>query len=1151
MERLESHNWIGKLPMLLAVMGALGLLLTLGAGCGEDDPCASKTCNFGVCQSSSGDCVNQDTCRVDAECVPGYLCGDDNTCVAQDTCETNDDCSAGICEDGACVNRDQCESNSECLARTYCADSGTCEPDPCNNVTCNRGVCERGTDNCVPADSCTERTENLDCLINQRCLNEECVSQENYCDQLTCDRGVCSFEEAGCVNASDCEGDRANCQEGFFCNGMDRCQADICVRGGVQCEDDGICDPATGECINPDTCQDNSECTSGFLCVNDQCLPEGSACGNNSGDGGCPGNQVCQYDESNNTASCTEPDVCETSIDCISDRVCGGQKCLSAISCKDDVFEPNNMMGEATDVFSVAPDGFVQASLCQGDTDMYAVTTTDEVEPTFSGQIVATVTIPRRDIGLGEATMTMNDPDGNEIATTSLGAMGQDRQMSLTTTLGVPDHGTYSLEISPGENLTQNGLDYDLSVRIEKENATAACTDAQAITPGQRVSGDTEESAGAGLGSSCTSVTNNSNDAVYALGVERSQEVTIEATPTRDDADINVSIRSRCPEIATERECVDENGGGSAETLTTVLSKGTHYIVIQGPAEGTLGPFSLLVTREFFTACGPDDDYCADGSTASVCQRGGGQFGQVSCDAGCNPTTGRCFPPDGDVCATAESITDMGSSQTRQIDFRQFNNNYSVSPDGCLDGNPRTGGPDRTFEVTVPSNKTMTATVNYEDGAQGAMYFVDDCTDVDGTCTKGAQGDDDSPSEEEIFFKNDTQSEITKTLIVDTAADQRLSTADVGFVFEDIVCASGEGQCMSNGNQEVCNEKGTAYSETVECKFPCQNGTCPGDTCMAPFNVTQPARSSSNGVTYGEFLWSDFSADYQGSGCGIASSHTEGYDTVMQVDLQAGEVVSATVYSDDSSPNNDPSIYIQDTCAALSDSTCLAGQETNDETASAFYQASSAQTVFIFADADDLDNSEEISVEVNVGQPICTPGGSSCSSGDVAECSPSGLSQGNTYSCSTGCTNGFCNNRDSEYCWDAENITSQLKASGGFSRMIDFSNFSNDIEADLCGGVDDFDNDGEDAVYLVDLQPNEQLTATLDPMGSSEDATAYIIGSCSDPAGTCKDGDDPFFGSANVSYTAGNSAEQVFLVADHDDGFTTPSTQFQLTGSIQ
>jgi hypothetical protein len=811
-------------------------------------------------------------------------------------------------------------------------------------------------------------------------------------------------------------------------------------------------------------------------------------------------------------------------------------------------------MGEATALFDRAPNGVLEASLCQQDTDLYNVTTTDVVASDFSGQIVATVTVPKRDIGLGEATLTMNGPDGNEIGTTSLGAMAQDGSMSLTTALSSSDHGTYSLEVSPGDNMTQNGLEYELSVRIEKQGATAACDDVQTITPGQRVSGDTANLSASGLDSSCTSENNDSPDAVYALKIDRPQEVTINANPTVPQGDLTVALRDRCPEVSTERTCVDSAGGGSSESLTTVLDEGTYYVVLQAPPGKTLGPYSMVVDRNYYTACGPGSDYCVDGSTSAVCGPTGGQFNEVSCDNGCNPTTGRCFPPEGDVCDTALPITvSQDSSQSREIDLRQFNDDYSIPPLNCLGSQPRSGGPDAAFDVTIPGRTTVTVTANFANGVEGSMYFAEDCADVDGSCLKGAQGDDDTPSEEEIFFGNTSENEVTKTLFIDTAAGQSYRTVQLGFQAEQLVCTPGGGICQMNDDQaKLCNEDGTAFTGTETCDpIKCRNGRCPGDTCDSPLDITQEARSNSDGVTYGEYLWGDWSDDYGGSGCGVTSGHTVGPDMVLKADLKAGEAINATVFSDDSSPNNDPSIYIQSTCGDLTSSNCLAGQETNDETASATHFATTDQTVYIIGDSDDSDDpDEEISMKANIYQPTCTPGANSCGGGNVQVCDSAGKGT-NPYTCSGGCTNGFCNDRVSDYCWDAENITGQLRGAGGFSRMIDFGNFNNDIEEDLCGNVDDFDSDGEDAVFAVDLLANQTLTATLNPNGSSEDATAYIIGNCTNAAGTCKAGDDPFNGSANVSYTAGGSAERVYLVADHDDCCTTPATQFTLSGSIQ
>jgi len=1136
----------------LAMVAVVAMGSIAVVGCGEDDPCATKTCEFGTCSSDDGRCVNMESCQVDKDCVPGYLCGDDNTCVAQNTCSADADCDVGICRDGACVNPSECTQNGDCLPRTYCGDDGSCKADPCNETSCRRGVCQRGTDNCVSADSCTEDTEVLDCIAGEKCANGSCEPRDSFCENVTCDRGVCDFDGGGCINAPDCDGDDSNCREGFFCNDMNQCAPNLCVRNQVDCQGDGVCRPATGTCENAMSCESNSDCVDSppHLCVDNTCVLESAACGNASGDGGCPGNQLCEYESESLTATCAEPENCETSIDCLEGRQCGGSVCIEAVSCRPDDFEPNNAAGEAT-VFTDVDDRLtVQGRLCQGDTDIFEFDTSQIIEPTSSGTIVADVTIPKRAVGLGELSMRLLGPDGNEIGSTSLGAMGQQGSARLTHPISIPDQGVYTVEITTGDEMTSAGLGYDLSINIPPQSGIQSCSEAPTLTPGQRVSGNTDEGANS-FGASCMTEDETSPERVFELQLEKAQEVRVEATPITSEGDPVVSLRRRCTESGTELACSNATGGGESESVQRLLSAGSYYVIVQ-PADGeSLGNFALTADRISLTTCGPQDNHCSDGQTANICSNTGGRFSAVSCTNGCNPMIGGCFPPVGDTCGDEPSISKESMSKMRTIDLRQFNDNYSLSSGGCIEGEPRTGGADATYSVTIPANTTMTASVSYGAGASGALYIVDDCSDVGGTCQKGTQSEDNTSSEEEIFFSNTTDSSVTKKLIIDTAADQTLGQTDVSFTYEDIVCPPGGGQCLMNGNREICNPKGTAYTGTETCdSFACDGGFCPGDTCAAPYNVTQEARNSSNGVTYGEFNWGDFADDYRGGGCGVEASHTEGTDMVLQADLQAGEVLNATVYSDDSSPLADPSIYIQDTCGALSSSTCLAGQETNDETASATFYAKTAQTVFIFGDADDKAASEEISMEVNIAQTVCTPSGSSCSGGDVQTCASDGLSQGSTYSCSSGCTGGFCNNRDSEYCWDAENITSQLKSSGGFSRTIDWSNFSNDLEQDIpCGDVDDFENDGQDAVYVVDLQPNETLSMTLDPQGSSADAGPYIIRTCEDPAGTCLAGDDPSSGPGTVSFTA-NQAETVFVVADHGDGFGTPS-DFLLTGDIQ
>ncbi|MFB6350363.1 MAG: hypothetical protein ABEK29_01030 [Bradymonadaceae bacterium] len=300
---------------LLLLVGGLLLGVAAPAGCGGEapPPCRDKSCQFGTCSNDAGGtCVNKNTCAVHGDCIPGYVCGADNTCRAQISCEKDGDCEQGICgDDGVCVNPDSCEQNSDCVDRTYCADDESCQPDPCNGVTCDRGVCQRGTGECVSAESCTVETQALDCVAGQKCLDGTCRSEEAYCEKMTCQRGVCSFEQETCVNASECS-EKGDCLDGYFCSSeSNQCQRDLCQYNNVQCPEGAECNPSSGECEWSESFQNDPN----HLCLEGSCRLESAACGDAGGDGGCPGNRKCEYDADAQTASCREPETCQTSID--------------------------------------------------------------------------------------------------------------------------------------------------------------------------------------------------------------------------------------------------------------------------------------------------------------------------------------------------------------------------------------------------------------------------------------------------------------------------------------------------------------------------------------------------------------------------------------------------------------------------------------------------------------------------------------------------------------------------------------------------------------------------------------------------------------------------------------------------------------------
>jgi len=1118
---------------LVALLALGGLALS---GCGEEDPCATKTCNFGTCDSDSGQCTNREFCSVQEDCIPGYVCGEEETCVAQTTCTEDTDCDIGQCRDGACVNPNSCESDSDCLARTYCGQDGTCQPDPCNDVTCQRGVCERGTDKCVSASSCTEETEQLDCVAGQKCAVDTCETPETYCDEVTCERGVCSYEEDGCINAMDCGGDEANCLEGYFCDDMNTCRVDLCEQNDIDCEGDGVCVPASGQCQNATSCDSNTDCLSDHVCVDNTCRLESVACGNASGDGGCPGNQTCEYDADNLDATCQEPDVCKTSLDCKGDRQCGGQGCLDPVTCKDDLLEPNNTMEEASVFTDVAQGLLVNGSMCQGDTDLFTFDTTNIVDPTDSGEIVVQVDVPQRDIGLGTMSATLNGPDGNQLDSASMSQTADNGSIRLTTELGIPDHGVYSINLQPGDQMKPTGMTYDASVSIEPADTVQACANAQVINSGQRVSGTTEGAA-SGLGGSCLADDETMPERIYALQLDRSREVTVSVDPVLSNADATVSLRSRCLQPATEVTCVDDAGEGEAESFTEVLSAGTHYVIVQAPKEATLGNFELTVESSFSTTCGPDDNYCADGQTAEVCSSEGGRYNQVACDEGCQPSTGRCFPPSGDRCEDAPQLMNEGgmngggggegsgnATLSRTIDLNQLRNDYTIAPDTCLGPKPtQTGGPEQTYEVSVPAQKAVTVTAEFANEVQGSIYFTESCTDLQTTCASGTKDSlPDDPAKEELTYSNQTDQDQTRYLVIDTAADQNFGDVEVTVEYKDVICTPDMDQCSQSGNVETCNQYGTAYAQSATCGLGCNAGSCLGEVCADAVDIP----NDGNEYTY-TFSLSDFAADYDIDGAGCMDSSFDdspGPEAVFKVNANAGDIFDLSWDTGD-----DPALYVSTDCQNLKSSCVYGVEDFGSATLDEQFAVSNAGTYYIFTDVDEssftsISNTQTFKAKVSA--PQCTQGSSALScvgSGNLEYCDSLGLFQ--TYSCSGGCTNGACGSPTGAIPADAKPLGDGDSDSNGYSGTNDVDPVANNAT-----GSCTFDENtaGADWTYEISLQANETVTA--DYNGGSCCDIMYMVKDKWDTS-TCIDAVDD---DGSISYTAGNSAETVYVVMDHD-----------------
>ncbi|MFW5968218.1 MAG: hypothetical protein ACOCV2_11900, partial [Persicimonas sp.] len=168
-------------------------------------------------------------------------------------------------------------------------------------------------------------------------------------------------------------------------------------------------------------------------------------------------------------------------------------------------------------------------------------------------------------------------------------------------------------------------------------------------------------------------------------------------------------------------------------------------------------------------------------------------------------------------------------------------------------------------------------------------------------------------------------------------------------------------------------------------------------------------------------------------------------------------------------------------------------------------------------------------VDFSIEQAECDPDsdGSTCIDSDTADvCAEPGFWE--EESCRLGCDNDEC--IDSNTCSSAYDATSD--AQNGVTYSGDLTDFSNDNTEVGCG-LDGWYSDGSDAMFRVDLEDGETLSAehTIDGFIFP---SVMIVSDCSDPAGTCLAGDsDDSQEAASAEYTA-DGDETVYVIADGD-----------------
>lgn len=234
---------------------ALGLVLSLAAGCGDSD---TNLVDGPISPDSDGDTT------------PGDDGGGDNGCpLLQDgeTCESDPQCCSNNCAEGVCATTpDTCDpAGTPCAGSVTCC-SGACVDNGSGTFVCGQGVgtCEAIGGACTTASDCCSLGCSSGLCVDQVCsvAGETCAANEECCSNR-CEGDVC-VDDGRCGAAGEACGQNSDC-----CT-------DACLDfggGDMRCAGGSACRVIDEVCTEPDDC-----CS--FNCVNGFCteLPGGNSC---------------------------------------------------------------------------------------------------------------------------------------------------------------------------------------------------------------------------------------------------------------------------------------------------------------------------------------------------------------------------------------------------------------------------------------------------------------------------------------------------------------------------------------------------------------------------------------------------------------------------------------------------------------------------------------------------------------------------------------------------------------------------------------------------------------------------------------------------------------------------------------------------------
>jgi len=227
--------------------------------CGDGVVEGAETCDDGNLQD--GDCCSA-SCTAEAF---GNACDDGNLCTQGDVCDGTGSCNAGsprVCDDGLfCNGAESCDPLVGCQPGVA--------PQLDDGVGCTEDSCDEASDVVLHQARHSLCDDGLFCSGEERCdpvLDCQVGTPPPVDDGVACTADSCDEEQDAVVHRLD----DAACDDALFCNGAETCDALLgCVAGAAPEIDDGVSctlDSCDEEADLVRHLPDVSRCDDGFFC---------------------------------------------------------------------------------------------------------------------------------------------------------------------------------------------------------------------------------------------------------------------------------------------------------------------------------------------------------------------------------------------------------------------------------------------------------------------------------------------------------------------------------------------------------------------------------------------------------------------------------------------------------------------------------------------------------------------------------------------------------------------------------------------------------------------------------------------------------------------------------------------------------------------